>query len=181
MLDREALDELADGYDEEVLVADGLDEAFIGLTAGPARMRAVYSVERIIEVFMRDGMSEDDAREHLEFNVLGAYVGPATPIYVERVCCVEGGDCPPEGGEQSTPGDRGEDGVADAVNPAHYKNHPSGVQAIDITKHHDFATGNVIKYAMRAGRKPGSSRLEDLRKMAWYANLAVEMETEASD
>jgi hypothetical protein len=30
----------------------------------------------------RDGMTEDEAEEYLAFNTWGAYVGPATPLYV---------------------------------------------------------------------------------------------------
>ena len=65
----------------------------------------------------------------------------------------------------------------DAIkSPSHYTSHPSGVQPIQITRHHDFLTGNVIKYAMRAGRK--GDKLEDLKKMAQYAQWAVEKEEE---
>jgi hypothetical protein len=32
----------------------------------------------------RDGMDDDEAREYIEFNIEGAYVGPDTPILVWR-------------------------------------------------------------------------------------------------
>lgn len=39
-----------------------------------------------------------------------------------------------------------ENGKEDLINsPSHYTGHPSGVECIDITKHHDFCTGNAIK------------------------------------
>jgi len=45
--------------------------------------RLVYDGDRMIEQLMEgDDLSEDDAREHISFNVEGAYVGPATPIIV---------------------------------------------------------------------------------------------------
>jgi hypothetical protein len=47
------------------------------------------------------------------------------------------------------------------------------VQVIDITKHLDFMTGNVVKYAARAGRKDGESRLDDLLKARWYIEQAI--------
>jgi hypothetical protein len=31
---------------------------------------------------MRDGMDSEEAREFIEFNIEGAYVGPGTPILV---------------------------------------------------------------------------------------------------
>ena len=43
---------------------------------------AIYSAERVIEVYMkRDGMSEEDARDFFSYNCEGAYVGPFTPRY----------------------------------------------------------------------------------------------------
>jgi hypothetical protein len=57
--------------------------------------------------------------------------------------------------------------------PEHY-NQIAGIECIDVVEHFDFLLGNVIKYAWRAGLKPGVSRIEDLRKMLWYANRAVQ-------
>lgn len=61
----------------------------------------------------------------------------------------------------------------EAVNPQHYQ-FPGGVQVIDITKHLDFLTGNVVKYVARAGRK--GERLEDLLKAKQYLDWAIEEE-----
>lgn len=56
----------------------------------------------------------------------------------------------------------------DNVNhPAHYTRWP--VEVIDLTEREDFLYGNVLKYALRAGRKPGSTYEEDMAKAAWYA------------
>lgn len=55
----------------------------------------------------------------------------------------------------------------DLINePPHYKAHPSGVEAIEITSQMMFCAGNAIKYLFRAGHK--GSRVEDLKKAAWY-------------
>ena len=64
------------------------------------------------------------------------------------------------------------DGATD-VNPTHY-DFPGGVQVIDITKHLDFLTGNVVKYVSRAGRK--GDRLTDLLKARKYLDWAIEKE-----
>ena len=69
-----------------VLFADGLEDAFVGLGQQFNRHVAVYDLDRIIEVLMRrDGLSYDDAQEHIEFNFLGAWTGPQTPIFVKRI------------------------------------------------------------------------------------------------
>lgn len=57
----------------------------------------------------------------------------------------------------------------DMVNhPNHYTRHPSKVECICITRHHNFNIGNAIKYLWRCGIKKGHSELEDLRKAKWY-------------
>ncbi len=52
-----------------------------------------------------------------------------------------------------------------AINPAHYRAHPSGVECIQITEHMGFCLGNAIKYIWRADMKGGK---EDLEKAIWY-------------
>lgn len=64
------------------------------------------------------------------------------------------------------------DGASD-VSPTHY-DFPGGVQVIDITKHLDFLSGNVVKYVSRAGRK--GDRLTDLLKAKKYLDWAIEKE-----
>ena len=65
--------------DEEILKADGFDNAVIGIDTDS--MRLIYSVQKCIEVLIEEGMDEIDAVEYFEYNVLGAYVGEKTPIW----------------------------------------------------------------------------------------------------
>jgi hypothetical protein len=61
----------------------------------------------------------------------------------------------------------------DPVNhPAHYTSHPSGVEAIDITRHMNFNLGNAVKYIWRAGLKGDS--IEDLQKARFYISDELE-------
>lgn len=56
----------------------------------------------------------------------------------------------------------------DPVNkPSHYTSHPSGIEAIEVTRHYNFAIGNAIKYLWRAGLKE-DAKVQDLRKAIWY-------------
>jgi len=67
---------------------DGYADAVIG----PAIVRGqdgslndvlVYDGEKIREILMkRDGMTLEEAREYIEFNLEGAYLGPCTPVIV---------------------------------------------------------------------------------------------------
>lgn len=69
--------------------------------------------------------------------------------------------------EQDKPIDK----VNEQVNhPKHYNSHPSGIECIDIVRHHNFNVGNVIKYLWRQGLKEGNSDLQELKKASWYLN-----------
>jgi len=65
---------------------DGYDEAIIG----PASIWRestqvsvlVYDAEKIREILMRDGMDAEEAREFIEFNIEGGYLGTETPVLV---------------------------------------------------------------------------------------------------
>lgn len=62
--------------------------------------------------------------------------------------------------------------AGDVVNhPAHYTQHPSGVECITITEHYGFNIGNAIKYLWRSAHKNG---IDDLRKAVWYINREIE-------
>lgn len=65
--------------------------------------------------------------------------------------------------------------IDDEVNhPSHYTTHPSGIECITITRHHDFAIGNAIKYLWRAGLKDSDNEIQDLEKAIWYINDKIE-------
>lgn len=66
----------------------------------------------------------------------------------------------------------------DPVNhPAHYKT-ASGLEAIDVIEAFglSYHLGNAAKYILRAGKKDGANRGEDLRKAIWYLHRAIEKE-----
>lgn len=74
------LNEILENYpDDSFLIADGFDDAVIGLDE--QSMRLVYSVSKCIAILKSEGMTEEDALEHFSFNVSGAYVGDQTPIW----------------------------------------------------------------------------------------------------
>jgi hypothetical protein len=64
--------------EEDILKAEGFDEAIIGIETN--EMRLIYSVSKCIQILCRD-MDEEDAVEFFDFNVRGSYVGDKTPIW----------------------------------------------------------------------------------------------------
>lgn len=67
--------------DENLILADGFDEAFIGIAIQFNTKFAVYSRPKCIEILCKD-MTWEDAEEYFEFNVQGAYVGDGTPAFM---------------------------------------------------------------------------------------------------
>ena len=70
--------------EDNILLADGFDAALIGTgeRCGQPTL-AVYDREKCIEVLQGQGMSYDEAQEYFDFNVVGAWVGEQTPIFVD--------------------------------------------------------------------------------------------------
>ena len=73
----------------------------------------------------------------------------------------------------------------DSVNhPAHYNSHPSGIECIEIARHHNFNIGNSMKYLWRAGLKSeegmedADKQVEDLNKAIWYIQDEIKRITE---
>ena len=71
-----------------MLKIDGHDDAVLGPAmiwgqGGNRISGLVYDAEAIRATLIhRDGMDPDEAREYIEFNIEGAYMGPDTPILV---------------------------------------------------------------------------------------------------
>lgn len=61
--------------------------------------------------------------------------------------------------------------------PKHYNSHPSGVETIRVTAHHDFTIGNAIKYIWRAGLKNEGStnEIQDLGKAVQYLKFHISL------
>ena len=81
----EALLEILARREERCLLADGFEDALIGLSATtPGRKAlAVYDYDKCIDILVRqEGMDRDEAVEFFEFNTIGAWVGEGTPVFV---------------------------------------------------------------------------------------------------
>ncbi len=68
----------------EALRADGFDEAIVGVVQCFNKQLLCYSTAKILTIMMeRDGMSELEALEYFNFNIVGAYVGAYTPVFLQ--------------------------------------------------------------------------------------------------
>ena len=77
------LRELVAEYNSEALACDGFDDAIIGVAERFGMpVVAAYDYDKVIEKIMADGCTREEAIEHFEFNILGAWVGETTPLFV---------------------------------------------------------------------------------------------------
>jgi hypothetical protein len=70
---------------EDVVLLDDLDEAILGLVRLQPNGATVvaYSVQRILNSLVNDGMDGDEANEYFSFNIECLYAGPNTPVFVQ--------------------------------------------------------------------------------------------------
>lgn len=68
--------------DENVLLADGFEGAFIGIGRQFGKPIAIYDRTKCIEILMEE-MTYEEAEEYFQYNTEGAWVGGQTPIFLE--------------------------------------------------------------------------------------------------
>ena len=66
----------------DLLTLDGFDEAIIGVVERIGLLAVCYDRNKILSILMRD-MNEDEAMEYYQYNILGAYMGESTPVYLD--------------------------------------------------------------------------------------------------
>ena len=66
---------------EDLLGIDGFDEAALGVASRCGMDILVYDYNKIVEILeKRDGMNYQDASDYINYNIIGAYMGEATPM-----------------------------------------------------------------------------------------------------
>jgi hypothetical protein len=73
---------ITDYPEESFYVAYGFDDAIIGFDEVGRRL--VYDMDKVIDILILDGMTYDDAVKFYDFEILDAYIGQGTPIFVKN-------------------------------------------------------------------------------------------------
>ena len=69
-------------YNKDALLVDGFNDAITGMCLQFGQLPVVaYDYEKCIQILMKD-MSRDDALEYFEFNIINAYMGLNTPVFI---------------------------------------------------------------------------------------------------
>jgi len=79
------IEEITD-INPEAMLADGFDDAILGVCVQfGSEPVAAYDFNKCVEILMeRDGMEREEAIDFINFNVVGAYVGLNTPVFIMR-------------------------------------------------------------------------------------------------
>lgn len=82
-------DRVAEHFGEDLLFLDPpevFDKCIVGVGFRCASEPVVvYDAEKCIAAIMEGGLDRDDAVDHFNFNVSGAYVGPRTPMFLDTL------------------------------------------------------------------------------------------------
>ena len=74
-----------------MLKLDGLDKAFLGVASrfGMDQVLA-YDYDKVLKILIeRDGMSPDEALEFFHYNIIGAWMGDTTPLFIKQYGSIE--------------------------------------------------------------------------------------------
>ena len=76
--------------DDKTLSAFGYDKAFLGVFDRVGQPTVfVYDYHKCVELLMISrNISNEDAEEYMQFNVVGAWVGTGTPAFL-KLCSIE--------------------------------------------------------------------------------------------
>ena len=79
------IDEIAE-INPEAMLADGFSEAILGMCLQFGCEPVVaYDYNKCLDILInRDGMTKSEASDYVRFNVIGAYVGNNTPVFIMR-------------------------------------------------------------------------------------------------
>jgi hypothetical protein len=70
---------------EDTLLMDGYDDCLEGICIRFGQDPiAIYDYDKVINKLMEDGLSEVDATEWFEYNMIGAWVGEKTPAFIVK-------------------------------------------------------------------------------------------------
>lgn len=78
------IDRLLGEANSKAIVFPDLQDALIGIVQQQYRSLALYDYDKIVDIFMKDGMTYEEAVEFCEFNTVGTFAGEYTPIIVHR-------------------------------------------------------------------------------------------------
>ena len=81
-------EELSEQFGEDLLFLEEayFDDAVVGIVQSFNNVVVCYDLDKVMKLLMdHSDMNEEDAVEYFYYNILGAYVGEKTPVFLEKI------------------------------------------------------------------------------------------------
>lgn len=73
-----------DSYAEGAIILDGFNEAIVGITEEFGGIkRLLYSKYKILKILQENLMTQSEAEEYYDYNIVGLYAGDQNPIFLD--------------------------------------------------------------------------------------------------
>ena len=73
-----------DSYAEGAIILDGFNDAIVGITEEFGGIkRLLYSKYKILEILQENLMTQSEAEEYYDYNILGLYASNQNPIFLD--------------------------------------------------------------------------------------------------
>ena len=72
-----------DSYAEGAIILDGFNDAIVGITEEFGGIkRLLYSKDKILKILQENLMTQSEAEEYYDYNILGLYANNQNPIFL---------------------------------------------------------------------------------------------------
>jgi hypothetical protein len=72
--------------DYQLIKVEGHDNAYLGVGVSFGELdRLVYDTDIIIDNLKKQGMTQEEAQEYFNYNIVDAYLGQKMPVYVSKI------------------------------------------------------------------------------------------------
>jgi len=73
-----------DSYAEGAIILDGFNDAIVGITEEFGGIkRLLYSKYKILKILQENLMTQSEAEEYYDYNILGLYANNQNPIFLD--------------------------------------------------------------------------------------------------
>ena len=73
-----------DSYAEGAIILDGFNDAIVGITEEFGGIkRLLYSKDKILKILQENLMTQSEAEEYYDYNILGLYASNQNPIFLD--------------------------------------------------------------------------------------------------
>jgi hypothetical protein len=74
---------IAENWGDDLMLMDNYDDCIVGVSERfGCGSHVVYDLRKVLNRLIESGMTEEEAQEYYEYNMIGSYVGENTPSFI---------------------------------------------------------------------------------------------------